>query len=227
MRLSQAGEPAPRQEGNDQAIRGAMLHGQVFLGLVDLPIIDLRHYLEDELDMHHVIASFAVRQRIQRAGLSTKQQLIWVAHKNHDAIPRALEVLDRWVKNLKANPGATVIEARPSDAMDTCFDENGSVIASGDEVWDGPWNQTHPGACSRVYPSYSTSRMVAGEDVAGDLFKCVLQPIEKAIANGVYAAVDMARHMDELKAIFPKGVCDYSKKDPTLQLWQQNYVGRP
>jgi hypothetical protein len=36
----------------------------VFDGDIDIPIIDWRHYLEDELDMHHSHQSFAARQRM-------------------------------------------------------------------------------------------------------------------------------------------------------------------
>src|SRR5262249_51785223 len=44
---------APRTRGDLAAIRAAYWSGHVFLGHVDLPIIDLRHYLDPTLDMHH------------------------------------------------------------------------------------------------------------------------------------------------------------------------------
>ncbi len=66
MRLSPDGgvTPAPRREGNMEAARAAYESGLVFRGAIDIPIIDWRHYLEDQLDMHHSHQSFATRQRM-------------------------------------------------------------------------------------------------------------------------------------------------------------------
>ncbi|HET6214994.1 MAG TPA: DUF6351 family protein, partial [Micromonosporaceae bacterium] len=65
MRLSPDGgvTPAPRTTGNRDAIAAAYSSGLVFSGGIDLPIIDWRHYLEEELDMHNSHQSFASRQR--------------------------------------------------------------------------------------------------------------------------------------------------------------------
>ena len=58
--------PAPRTAGYIPAIEAAYRAGQVFIGAVDIPIIDVRHYLDDQLDMHHSFASLAARQRLLR-----------------------------------------------------------------------------------------------------------------------------------------------------------------
>jgi len=65
----------------------------------------------------------------------------------------------------------------------------------------------------KIYPMYSNPRVVAGEDYAGDMFKCHLQSVDAAIANGVYAPIDVTVHRDELQRVFPSGVCDYSLGD--------------
>jgi hypothetical protein len=56
--------------------------------------------------------------------------------------------------------------------------------------------------------------MVAGDSYAGDLFKCKLMTIDKAIRKGIYGDVifDEAQR-NTLDQIFPNGVCDYSKPD--------------
>ena len=103
--------------------------------------------------------------------------------------------------------------ARPADATDRCYSGTGELIASGDGVWDGAWNGKENGACMDVYPMYSNPRLVAGDDFAGDIFKCYLQSVDTAIANGVYAPVDVSAQRDELNRVFPTGVCDYSRGD--------------
>lgn len=211
MNHGDTGEPAPRTAGDVDAIAAAYRGGLVFLGDIDLPVIDVRHYLEDELNMHHSVASLAVRRRIERANGHSGNLAIWMTRKPHDPTPRALAVIDRWMANLEAAPGASAAEARPEGAADACFDAAGNVIAAGDGVWDGPWNGRPAGACLERYPPYSTSRMVAGEDVAGDTLKCALQPVDRAIAGGVYGDADMRGHRDALLAIFPDGVCDYGR----------------
>ena len=73
VELSQR-EPQPRRRRNALAQPGKRrrhergLHsGMEFQGDIDIPVIDWRHYLEDELDMHHSQESFVARQRMLNA----------------------------------------------------------------------------------------------------------------------------------------------------------------
>ena len=77
-------------------------------------------------------------------------------------------------------------------------------------MWDGILDDDPPGACTRLFPPFSTSRIVAGGPITGDVFKCELQSVDAAIEKGLYGdwqpdAGDIAT----LEAIFPEGVCDY------------------
>ena len=211
MRLSDGASPAPRNHGDLAAIEAAFRSGQVFLGKIDLPIIDLRHYLEPDLDMHHMIASFSTRKRMQEIKGNADNQLIWVTDKEHASIPTAFSVIDQWMTNIHQNPNKSVIENKPPLATDSCFDKNGATIASGNGVWDGPWNEKPNGACTKVYPSFSTSRLVAGENMSGFTFKCALQRIDTAVSNGVYQGIDVEPYLQRLNEIFPEGVCDYKQ----------------
>lgn len=215
MRLSHGDAPAPRSHGDLAAIGAAFRSGQVFLGKIDLPIIDLRHYLEPDLDMHHMIASFSIRKRMQQLKGNAKNQVIWVANKEHTPVPAAFTVIDEWMANIRQNPDKRVTDNKPSLAVDSCFDQDGAIIASGDRVWDGAWNNRSVGDCTKIYPSFSTSRMVAGEDVTGHTFKCALQTVDSAISiNSVYGDIDMAPYLARLREVFPEGVCDYQQLDP-------------
>ena len=57
--------PALRTEGDLQAMQRAYEAGLVFMGDIEVPIIDWRHYLEPVLDMHNSHQSFAARQRMR------------------------------------------------------------------------------------------------------------------------------------------------------------------
>ncbi len=50
--------PAPRRAGDPDAMAAAYTSGMEFVGDIDIPVIDWRHYLEEELDMHNSQQSF-------------------------------------------------------------------------------------------------------------------------------------------------------------------------
>ena len=206
-------EPAKRHEGDVDAIKAAYKSGQIFLGKIDIPVIDLRHYLDDELDMHHSFATFSARSRMIREQGHADNQVIWMARKPHVPIDESLQLVEHWMLNIKNNPHKSVVENRPANATDKCTDSEGNLIAEGKGVWDGEWNNRATGICMEKYPSYKTSRMQAGDDIAGDVFKCHLQAIDEAIKSGLYGSVEMSRYQSELETIFPDGVCDYTKLD--------------
>jgi len=213
INLGDARQPAPRFAGDRLAMAAAYRSGQVFLGQLDIPVIDERHYLDPGLNMHHAAGSFSVRARLLAAQGHADNQAIWVSDKNFDPTPQAFAAIDQWLQAKRAHPERSWAELRPPAASDRCFDAQGRLLASGDRVWDGAWNRQPPGACMRAYPVYSNSRMEAGDNIRGDVFKCALQPVAEALAAGVYAPVDMRPYRAQLERIFPQGVCDYRRGD--------------
>jgi hypothetical protein len=205
--------PARRTEGSLAAMRAAYRSGHVFVGHVEIPILDVRHYLDKELDMHHATASFATRMRLLEGQGHADNHVIWMSHKRHDPINEAIAVMDEWMISIRDNPGQRVAANKPAAAQDKCLAADGNIIAQGEGVWDGDWNGRPPGACMAVYPRYKTSREVAGAGVTGDIFKCHLQPVAAAIDDGVFDPVDMSAYQTQLETIFPQGVCDYSLGD--------------
>ncbi len=220
MNLSPDGgiTPAPRREGDIQAINAAYNVGKVFDGKIDIPIIDWRIYLEDELDMHHSHQSFATRQRMIEGQGHADNQVIWFTDGRpfaaFDQTPQAFEVIDEWMANIKANPDNSVAENKPALAVDRCFSFLGTEIASGDDVWDGILNDESAGTCTQQFQIFSTSRIVSGGPLKGGIFKCQLQSVGKAIAKGVYGSWEPDKDQRaRLKEIFSTGVCDYSLPD--------------
>jgi hypothetical protein len=230
--------PAPRRAGDVDAIRGAFEHGLVFDGRLgkDIPIIDARHYLEHRLDMHNVHQSFAARERLARTQGHHDNHLVWFldARPSIDnaattqLMQRGFRVMDQWMANLAANPAAGVAATRPADAVDTCWATDGALIAAGEDVWSGAvelitsgagdWTGQAPtevdgvpvGPCAAHFPLHSTSRIVAGGPVTGDVYKCHTMPARTAAAEGLYGGwVPTEADLARLEQIHPHGVCDY------------------
>jgi len=208
--------PAQRTAANVKAIEGAYRSGLVFLGYADIPIIDLRHYLDKDLDMHHAAASFSTRARMLQGQGSADNQVIWMTAKPHNPVAEAFAVMDQWMLNIMIRPDLSVADNKPMRAEDKCFDRKGRILAKGDGVWDGDWNGRPEGACMSIYPRHKTSREIAGAGIEGNVFKCELQLVSKAIDNGVYGDVDMQPYLERLEQVFPEGVCDFSKPDRGL-----------
>jgi Tannase-like family of unknown function (DUF6351) len=225
MNLSPDGgvTPAPRREGDLGAMNAAYDQGLYFDGGIDIPLIDWRHYLEEELDMHNSHQSFASRQRMLDLDGDASNQVIWFTDARpsgpeSDPTPQALEVIDEWMANIRAHPDLGVAGNKPELATDRCFTTGGTEIAHGPEVWDGILDGGPKGACTERFPLHSTSRIVAGGPLRGGVYKCALQSVDEAIAKGVYGPwTPSEAETARLKQIFPTGVCDYSQGD----------VGRP
>jgi Tannase-like family of unknown function (DUF6351) len=220
MRLSPDGgiTPAPRREGDVVAMEAAYTSGQVFDGDLDIPIIDWRHYLEDELDMHHSHQSFAARQRIIDHRGDAGNQVIWFTDARpavaFDQTPLAFEVIDEWMANIEAHPERSVGDNRPARAVDSCFDTSGQLIAAGEDVWAGVLDDRPGGPCTQRFEINSSSRRVAGGPYRGGVFKCALQPVSAAIAAGLYGSwTPTAEQEARLEAIHPTGVCDFNQPD--------------
>ena len=207
--------PAPRKEADPGAIASAFSSGMVNVGAIEIPIIDWRNYLERELNMHNSHQSFASRQRLLNHDGDASNQVIWFTDGNDagdefDQTPMAFEVIDEWMTNIAADPKRRVAENKPADAVDSCFDITGDLIYAGDDAWSGILDDGDPGACTSEFRLYSTSRIVAGGPITGDVFKCELQSVESAIADGVYGSwAPDAAQIAMLESIFPTGVCNY------------------
>jgi hypothetical protein len=224
MNLSPDGgvTPARRRSGDLAAIAAAYTSGMRFDGDIDIPVIDWRHHLEHQLDMHHSHQSFATRRRLQLARGNADNQVIWFTDARpqpaFDQTPEAFEVIDEWMANLRAHPERGVAGNRPPRAVDRCFELDGSEIAAGDHVWDGILDDAPPGACTQRFPTHSSTRRVAGGPIEGGIFKCALMSVDAAIAAGVYEPWQPSpSERQRLREIFPDGVCD----------WSQGDVGRP
>jgi hypothetical protein len=220
MNLSPDGgaTPAPRREGDLEAMHAAYRSGMVFGGRIGIPIIDWRHYLEESLNMHNSHQSFASRQRLLNENGDASNQVIWFTDARpavaFDQTPMAIQLMDEWLANIRTHPALTVAQNKPAGAVDRCFARDGTPIAAGEHVWDGILDNQPAGACTQAFPIHKTSRIVAGSPIEGGIFKCYLKPVEWAIAQGLYGEWNPTKaEVNRLNQIFSTGVCDYSRGD--------------
>src|SRR6185369_15126548 len=159
----------------------------------------------DVAEIHHDYRSYVMRARLDRENGHHDNQVIWVgpAPLVGDAAfaKNALTVMDAWLVAIEADTSGTpyaqkVVNDKPAAAHDLCTNGNGTEVATGD-------------ACTTLYPYYAEPRMVAGEPFTGDAVKCQLKPLNRADYTQAVAFTDA--DWARLQAIFPTGVCDYSK----------------
>ena len=201
--------PAARTIGDKAAARAAYLSGNVFMGRLQMPLLELRRYREHDFDMHHFAASFAIRARIQREQGHSDNHVLWVAKKPYAPIEESIIFMETWLSNIRQ--GQSVVVAKPQTLKDSCFSGEGELLASGDDVWHGEWNQQPLGECFKHYPVHTTSRIEAGESWEGDRFQCEFKSLTTALSDGTYGDIDMHEFQNQLQQIFPQGVCDYSQ----------------
>ena len=227
---------ATRTVGDVAAIEAAYLSGRITyggLGMRRTPIIDYRGYVdqpENSNETHSRFHSFSMRQRLLEANGNFNNQVMLVEDGStttgnglfSDTSPvlsHALTQMDEWLTKYLADGTAAPIpvkinHSKPSDLVDACFTNKGTVKIAELQVYQLDTT------CNQLYPAFSTPRMVAGEPLANDVLKCELRPIDLNLYKVRFTAAEAA----QLRAIFPQGVCDYSRpgvgQQPPDGTWQ-------
>jgi hypothetical protein len=188
--------------------------------LGSIPILHYRSYNDPLGDIHDRERDFVMRERLRKAYGRFDNQVLWVYPNGNRQLAAkvtglAIDTMSQWLdglaKDKSAGPAiAKVVRAKPAAAVDGCWTADGTRI---DEVatFDGP------GKCNELFPSHKNPRLVAGAPLSDDIGKCQL----KAVNPGDYKVSLTPGEIDELRTIFPGGVCDYSKPG----VMQQGPVG--
>lgn len=228
-----------RTVANLEALKIAYSTGRVNTGgggLSDVPIIDMRPYMDSFPDIHDQVRSFAERERLKAANRNAGNQVIITLPGPSGPMPMALyklfdpksivaiqmkeelHLMDLWLDRIAAdkkpgNAAAKVVRNKPAELVDACFTEAGGQISE-PRVYGGP------GKCNQLYPVYADPRIASGGPLAGNILKCQLKPIDKMDYRHPLTDSQMTR----LHAIFSQGVCDYTKpgvEQQTVQkIWQ-------
>jgi Tannase-like family of unknown function (DUF6351) len=112
--------------------------------------------------------------------------------------------MDKWLTTLRADTGdgtlaQRIIADKPVDAFDFCYLFSDTLFAT--KVTD----QALCDADARLTP-HRSPRQVAGGPITEDILKCQLKPFDPADFSGL-----SDDQLTRLKAVFPDGVCDWSK----------------
>ncbi len=161
---------------------------------------------------HDYAHAFWTEERLQRDQGHTDNRVMWFGDAPLIGDVRwateAFLAMDRWLAAVEADRGAAplrakIVEDKPADITDRCQNVPGvemTTLPGGEQVCGQPELQTR----------LSTPRQVAGDDTANDRVACQLRPLDRADYDFM-----LVPFTDEqwatLEAIFPKGVCDWSK----------------
>jgi hypothetical protein len=186
--------------------------------LAKVAIIDSRGY--DEQGIHYNWRSFEERARIDAAVGDHNNQVIWrygtgllpaTAAQVAAVTTRSFTTMDKWLTTLMTqapksflngeHTHADVVAAKPADAVDFCF-------LTGDVNFTTPvFDQATCDADARL-KFFTSPRQVAGGPQAENILKCQLKPLVLTDYTGITFSTSQ---QSRLNAVFPTGVCDWSK----------------
>ena len=175
--------------------------------LVKTPIIDVRGF--DEAGIHYIWRSFSLRARLDAAG-GHGNHVLWrftggLTPSSASGLTLAsFLTMDKWLLALRADTTTKtreqkVVADKPADGFDFCyltFDTGFKVKVTDQATCDrDPGLQPH-----------SSPRQVAGGPITENILKCQLKPFNAADYPRLSAA-----QLTRLQAVFPDGVCDWTK----------------
>ncbi len=202
-----AGNYAPERTAADPlAVERAYRSGLALNGgggLAYTPVIDLRGYADPVANIHTSFWADVVRQRLQDANGSAANQVIFTEGGGSEALTK----MEEWLSAIAADrtgadPRQVALSNKPADLADACWTPEGEKIVE-------PRTYPSSGKCGALYPAFGDTRTAAGAPLANDILACRLQPVDEFVfGDGVaFTPEQKAR----LRAVFPSGVCDYSR----------------
>jgi hypothetical protein len=200
---------APRTVGD----AGAMLRGQqsglqlgTNGGLSSIPVLDLSGIYNDDGGYHYQWFHFALRERMAMLNGTTANHVMW--RGNPVPADPAWSMFIDWVKASKADTQdgtalQKVVRNKPAQAVDGCWSSASTFVAEKQTLSSAP-----DSVCNAAFPSWTFPRHAAGGPIAANIMKCDLKPADAAAYGVAFSAAQKTR----LAAIFPTGVCDWSKR---------------
>jgi hypothetical protein len=206
-----------RTEGDLVALRIAYATGRLDSGgggLGTVPIIDIRTYVDGFDDVHDAVRTDIMRARLIAANGHARNHVRLIAapigplldnlglenNPTRKAWRDALDAMDAWLANIAADSApydtllAKVTHNKPAGLVDACYTTSLERI-------------TDFSQCLQQFPSHANPRIAAGEPLTQYVLKCRLKRVNRSDYSWGLSDVQLA----QLRAIFPDGVCDYSK----------------
>lgn len=214
--MDYTGKPVPQRTVADTKALNAVYANDIVnsasQGLRETPVIDQRTDLDFaglSGDIHTTEWSFVMRERLLRSNGTAANQVIIenapAADQQAAASRYELDAMDRWLTAINADRSGRdlqhkVIANRPEDLGDGCY------VSATERIRQ---TLTYPpgGQCGATYPVAANTRMAAGEKLSMDVMKCALKPLN----SRDYPVTFTAAEWQQLRATFPRGVCDYDR----------------
>jgi hypothetical protein len=199
---------ASRSAGDGGAIRRFQQAGVTLSGgggLASIPVLDVSGIYNDAGGYHYQWTHFATRDRMRSWNGDTANHVMW--RGNPVPADPAWSTFIEWVDAVAADRSevparAKVVRNKPPQAVDGCWTGPTSFVAERQTFSRDP-----DSSCNTLFPSYGFPRLAAGGPVSADNFQCR----RKAIDPRDYAVAFTAPELARLAAIFPQGVCDWSR----------------
>jgi hypothetical protein len=196
--------PAPRMVAQTDVLATIYKSGILADGkqLAKVAQIDIRSH-SNAPDIHMPWRSWSARDRLDRANGHHNNQVIRVHFGGTgNATALAFDAMDRWLAAVESDPSAISLEQKivnnkPADYNDACFNS-----AAGPDVG------FESAAC--LVKNTRSPHIVAGGPQAENIFKCQLKPLSFLDADYNGAFFDAGQRA-RLAAVFPNGVCDWTK----------------
>jgi hypothetical protein len=174
-------------------------------GLASIPILDITGGMNEDGGYHYQWFHFAQRERLSTAAGDAANEVMW----RGSPVPfdTAWATFIAWVQAKTSDRSSLsardkVLRHKPDSAIDGCWSAPSDFIAEPQVFGRDPGTR-----CNQLFPSYAFPRYMAGGPLAADIIKCQLKPLERRAYSVTFSDEQWRR----LLAIFPGGVCDWSK----------------
>ena len=172
-------------------------------GMASVAIIQIRGI--DTTTIHHQYRAWSIQARLDRANGGHGNMALWYNAGSQD---EAYDAMDKWLSAVKADTSSQslsqkIVADRPAQAGDRCGSQSGTGLTMQQ--------------CSGI--ADGSVRMAAGEDIHDDIIECQLTPLNRLSYSVPFTDAQWV----QLQAIFPNGVCDWTKSgsgQQSTQPWQ-------
>ncbi|MEF7614002.1 DUF6351 family protein [Aquincola sp. MAHUQ-54] len=198
---------------------GRVAHGK---GLGEVAIIAGVNWQVDE--EHYDFRNYVIRNRILSHHGDHDNQVLW-RYKGTppDFAALRFDLMSEWLARVEADtsgrtPRQKIVANKPDAAVDACYSAargwstdaaycNTSAQPSMASTVAGTGANAvfQPGADE--WPVFRDTRVASGEALTSDIMKCQLKPLSAADYTASFTGAQWAR----LQAVFPNGVCDYTR----------------
>jgi hypothetical protein len=174
-------------------------------GLASIPIFN-NGASNEAGGYHYGWFHYAVRDRLRAANGDSNNFVIW-----RGTFPSgvATTLFENWMTAYKSDTSGDsqkvkVLRAKPANALEGCWDKSSPAKFIAEPLI---FSSKADSQCTALWPVYSNTFKEAGGPLAANVLKCQLKAIDAKDYSVTFSEAESAR----LAAVFPNGVCDWSK----------------